>query len=57
MRKPSVIIRMGAPAWDARVLHNGEYLKFNLRTMTRDERREFHRTFMNSIRAMRRKAA
>lgn len=51
--KANVIIRMGAPAWTATVMHNGKPVVFDYRKMTRDERAAFHREFMNAYRSTR----
>lgn len=50
--KPNLIIRMGAPHWDARVRKSdGTFAQFNFRSMKRDERSAFHRELMNAFRA------
>lgn len=48
--KPRIIIRMGAAHWDARVTHNDHVIPFNFRTMTKRQRSDWHREFMNGIR-------
>lgn len=53
MKKSATIIRMGAAHWDVSMPNEeGEHgsLYFNLRTMTRDERRKFHAGFMGAYR-------
>lgn len=53
MKKHATIIRLGAAHWDAAIPDaEGNRLTFNLRTMTRDERRKFHAAFMNAYRAV-----
>lgn len=55
--KPNVIIRMGAAHWDVRVkAADGSYATFNLRRMDKNQRRNFHREFMNAYRQSRRTA-
>lgn len=44
---------MGAANWDVSIPHEGGHrTEFNLRTMTRDERRKFHAAFMNAYRTI-----
>jgi hypothetical protein len=48
----NVIIRMGAANYDCRVRGaDGEFVRFDLRSMSKDQRRDFHREFMNTYRA------
>lgn len=50
--KAKLIIRMGAPNWDIQVKQNGKWrLLRNFRKMTKRERSDFHREFMNAFRA------
>lgn len=52
MKTPSIIIRMGAAHWDAQVKDkDGNWVTFNLRTMEKRQRSDFHREFMNAFRA------
>jgi len=52
MKKPSIVIRMGAANWDCKVKDkNGAWVTFNLRTMEKKQRSDFHREFMNAFRA------
>ena len=51
MKKPNIIIRMGAVAWDVQVLDHGKYTTFDLRSMDKKQRSTFHREFMNAFRA------
>lgn len=54
MNKPRIIIRMGAPHWDARVRDaNGNLVTFDFRKMEKKARSDFHREFMNAFRASR----
>ncbi len=54
MTKPNIIIRMGAPHWDARVRRpDGSYVNFDFRKMQKKERSVFHRELMNAFRASR----
>lgn len=54
MKKPNVIIRMGAANYDVRVRgDDGAFVRFDLRTMQKRERSTFHREFMNAFRASR----
>lgn len=46
--KHSVVIRMGAPAWDATV--NGA--RFDFRAMTYDQKKLWYGAFMDSVRAL-----
>ena len=55
MKKPNIIIRMGAAYWDARVLVGN--VRFDFRKMEKKQRSEWHREFMNAFRAARRKVA
>jgi hypothetical protein len=49
--KPNVIIRMGAAHWDATVRGaDGKFVTFDFHKMTRRERSDFHREFMNAFR-------
>jgi hypothetical protein len=48
MKNHSVVIRMGAAHWDVTLVSTGT--RFNLRTMSRDQRGKFHGAFMSSIR-------
>lgn len=51
MRKPNVIIRMGAAHWDARVKSaDGSFVRFDFRGMDKRQRSDFHREFMNAFR-------
>lgn len=53
--KNRVIIRMGASRHDVTVRDaDGNPVTFDLYGMSRDERRNFHREFMNAFRASRR---
>lgn len=53
MKTHATIVRMGAANWDVSIPDNeGSTLVFNLRTMTRDERRKFHAHFMNAYRTV-----
>lgn len=55
--KPNVIIRLGAGNYDVRVRDAaGQFVRFDLRAMTKDQRRNFHREFMNAYRQNRRAA-
>lgn len=47
----SVVIRLGAAHWDVS-MHpaQGDPLHFDLRSMTKDERRQFHAQFMAAYR-------
>jgi hypothetical protein len=50
--KTNVIIRMGAGNYDVRVRGaDGQLVRFDLRAMTKDQRRNFHREFMNAYQA------
>jgi hypothetical protein len=51
MKKHNIIIRMGAANWDAQVRKDNTYVRFDFRTMTKRERSDFHREFMNAYRA------
>jgi len=54
MSKPNIIVRMGATHWDARVRKpDGEYVRFDFKSMTSKERSTFHRELMNAFRATR----
>lgn len=47
------IIRMGAAHWDATIpTSEGDVLHFDFRTMSKDERRKFHASFMSAYRAI-----
>lgn len=47
MKKTATIIRMGAANWDASIPDaQGNRLTFDFRKMNRDERRQFHASFM-----------
>lgn len=48
--KNRITIRMGAAHWDARVNTANGPVTFNFRTMTKRERSDWHREFMNGIR-------
>ena len=49
----TIHIRMSAAEWSVTVRPTeGDPLKFDLRSMSRDERYEFHRTFMASYRKL-----
>ena len=51
----STMIRMGAAHYDASIATSkDEVLNFNLRSMSRDERRQFHGAFMEAYRKSRR---
>jgi len=52
MTKHTTVIRMGAAHYDATVKTQAETLHFNLRTMSKDERRAFHASFMAAYRAV-----
>jgi len=48
----NVIIRMGAANYDCRVRGaDGQLVRFDLRAMDKEGRRNFHREFMNTYRA------
>ncbi len=50
--KNNVIIKMGASRFDVIVRGaDGQPVVFDLYHMTKDQRREFHRTFMQAYRA------
>jgi hypothetical protein len=57
MKKHNVIIHMGASRWDvivhdaARKRKRDKPVVFDLYSMTKDQRREFHREFMRAYRA------
>jgi hypothetical protein len=49
--KQHTVIRMGAAHWDASIpTSEGEVLRFNFRRMSKDERRQFHASFMGAYR-------
>lgn len=49
--KANIIIRMGAPYFDVRVRGaDGSYVTFDHRTMSKDEKRNFHRELLNAFR-------
>jgi len=52
----TMTIRMGAAHWDATIYPSAATnvlpIRFNFRKMTRDERRVWYRTFMDSVRAV-----
>jgi hypothetical protein len=48
--KNAITIRMGAANYDATVWHEGKPLRFDLRTMERKEKNNFHRELMNAVR-------
>lgn len=51
MAKPTTTIRMGASAWTVEIDDRlAAPVTFDLRAMTRDERRQFHAAFMASYR-------
>jgi hypothetical protein len=52
MRKPNVVIRMGASHWDVKVFVPSvkDYVEFDMRKMTGRQRSDFHREFMNAFR-------
>lgn len=51
MKKYNLIIRMGAAHWDARARGaDGKFVHFNLRTMEKKHRSQFHRELMNAFR-------
>ena len=57
MKNHATIIRMGASHWDVSVPEmdrvnprESERMHFDLRAMTRDERRQFHAAFMSLYR-------
>lgn len=52
-KQPNIIIRMTATEWAVYVLRDGEYIRFDHRAMDKDQRREFHREFMNAFREAR----
>ena len=50
--KNNITIRMGAAHWDVRVrAADGSVVTFDHRTMSKDEKRIFHREFLNAFRA------
>jgi len=59
MKKPNLIIRMGAAYWDARVLigNPDHYVRYDFRKMEKRQRSVWHREFMNAFRAARREVA
>jgi hypothetical protein len=46
----STVIRMGAAEWSVTITTAKGPLKFNLRSMSKDHRRVFHRHFMAAFR-------
>lgn len=52
MSKPRIIVRKGAAYWDVQILvpTTGEYVRKDFRKMTRRQRSDFHREFMNAFR-------
>jgi hypothetical protein len=50
MAKFSTTIRMGASRWTVDINASAAPMTFDLRKMTRDERRQFHAAFMAGIR-------
>lgn len=46
----SLIIRMGAPHWDATLTTPDGVTRFNFRTMTTDQRKAWYGAFMDSVR-------
>jgi hypothetical protein len=50
MKTKHTTIRMGAAHWDVTLPTSEGGLHFNLRAMTRDERRKFHAAFMAAYR-------
>lgn len=49
----SITIRMGASHWDVIVPTEKGPVQFNLRDMTKDQRRQFHSEFMAAYRSTR----
>lgn len=52
MKHQHTVIRMGAAHWDVQVPTPQGGLQFNLRAMSKDERRKFHATFMAAYRSV-----
>ena len=52
MTKHTTVVRMSAAAWTATVTTQAKTLHFDLRRMTKDERRAFHASFMAAYRAI-----
>lgn len=53
MTKQQTIIRMGAAHWDASIpTSEGEVLHFDFRRMSKDDRRQFHASFMGAYRSI-----
>jgi hypothetical protein len=55
MKQTTTIIRMGAANWDVTIPHPETGLRplyFDLRRMTKDERRKFHAEFMGAYRTV-----
>lgn len=51
MSRPNIIIRMGAGNYDVKVRGaDGEFVRFDLRAMDKNQRRNFHREFMKAYR-------
>jgi hypothetical protein len=50
MQQARTVIRMGAAEWSATVATSSGPIYFDLSRMSKDERREFHREFMNAYR-------
>lgn len=49
-RKHNVVIRMGAPYFDARVRHGDKIIHFDLRKMHKNDLRKFHLQLVRSFR-------
>ena len=50
MKSPRIVIRMGAPFWDATVHEaNGKMAYFDFRTMTDSQRKDFFRILRTSF--------
>jgi hypothetical protein len=55
--KANVIVRLGAANYDVRVRGaDGALVRFDLRAMDKNQRRNFHREFMNAYRQNRKTA-
>lgn len=50
-----IVIRMGASNWDVTVPTEKGPVKFNLKEMTKDQRRQFHSEFMSAYRSVHKK--
>jgi hypothetical protein len=54
MKKPNVVIRMGAAHWDAQVRGSDDTMAhFDFRAMDKKQRSAFHRELMNAFRSTR----